>query len=158
MIFVLATQGWQKIVDEDNKSEVGGDENSDSDTVCSEQMEPIMEPIRRLSSRFKVPLEAAGAQIILMVEEFREILLYATQFISLSTTNYQEVWWKIFQCPNAPDWSNILTLAQLLFTLPVSNGKLERVFSTLKNIKVEKRSCLSNEMLDDLLTLNTDRV
>lgn len=151
-IFVLATQGWQKIVDEEDKS--GGDENSESDTVHSDRMESIS----RLSSRFKEPLEAAGVQIMLIADEFREVLLYATQFISLSTTNYQEVWWKLFNSPSAADWSNILTLAQLLFTLPVSNGKLERVFSTLKNIKVEKRSCLSNEMLDDLLILNTDQV
>lgn len=40
----------------------------------------------------------------------------------------------------------------------MSNGKLERVFSTLKLIKVDKRSSLGNEMLDDLLILNSDRV
>ena len=51
-----------------------------------------------------------------------------------------------------------MTLIQLLFSLPVSNGKLERVFSTLKNIKVDKRSSLGNETLDDLLTINTDKV
>ena len=44
-------------------------------------------------------------------------------------------------------------LAQLLFSLPVTNGKLERSFSTLKVMKSEKRSSLSNESLDDLLTL-----
>ena len=43
-----------------------------------------------------------------------------------------------------------------MFTLPVLNGKLERVFSTLKVIKVDKMSSLSNEVLDDLLTLNTN--
>ena len=49
-------------------------------------------------------------------------------------------------------------LVGLLFTLPVSNGKLERVFSTLKLIKVDKRSSLGNELLDDLLVLNSERV
>ena len=72
------------------------------------------------------------------------MLLYATQFISLSSTNYQTVWWKLFHSPNASDWTNALKLARLLFTLPVSNGKLERVFSTLKTIKQEKRSSMSN--------------
>ena len=72
--------------------------------------------------------------------------------------SYQAVWWRLFQAPNASNWSNILTLVRLLFTLPVSNGKLERVFSTLKLIKVDKRSLLSNDSLDDLLMLNTDRV
>ncbi len=83
-------------------------------------------------------------QLGLKLGEFHEMLLYATQFISLSSTTYQTVWWKLFQSPTATDWANVLILAQLLFTLPVSNGKLERVFSTMKNIKVEKRSCLGN--------------
>lgn len=46
---------------------------------------------------------------------------------------------------------NILVLAELLFSLPTSNGKLERVFSQLNVIKTEKRTLLSNESLDDLL-------
>ena len=68
------------------------------------------------------------------------------------------MWWKLFHCPDATNWTNVLTLAHLLFTLPVSNGKLERVFSTMKNIKVDKRSTLSNESLEDLLFINTDQV
>ncbi len=63
-----------------------------------------------------------------------------------------------FSSPNAASWTNALKLAQLLFTLPVSNGKLERIFSTLKNIKQSKRSSLSNELLDDLLAINVDNV
>ena len=86
------------------------------------------------------------------------MLLYATQFISLSTLEYQAVWWRIFHAPNALEWSNILTPVQLLFTLPVSNGKLERIFSTLKILKFDKQSSLGNDLLDDLLVLNTDCV
>ena len=40
----------------------------------------------------------------------------------------------------------------------MSNGKLERVFSTLKVLKVDKRSLLGNDTLDDLLVLNTDHI
>lgn len=49
-------------------------------------------------------------------------------------------------------------MARLLFTLPVSNGKLERIFSTLKVIKVDRRSLFGNETLDDLLLLTSDRI
>lgn len=91
VIFFLASQGWQKIIDEEDKSEIDGD------TTSSDQLEAI----NRLTSRFKVPLEAAGADIGLIVGEFHEMLLYATQFISLSSTNYQIVWWKLFHSPNA---------------------------------------------------------
>ena len=71
---------------------------------------------------------------------------------------YQAVWWRLFHAPNATEWYNCLTLARLLLTLPVSNGKLERIFSTLKVIKVDKRSLLGNDTLDDLLVLNTDLI
>ena len=55
-------------------------------------------------------------------------------------------------------WFKCLTLARLLLTLLVSNGKLEQVFSTLKVLKVDKRSVLGNNTLDDLLVLNTDHI
>ena len=144
VIFVLATQGWEKVLHEENDSEVESDDP--------------MEAITRLGVRFKSPLESAGVDIDQLREEFHEMISYAAQFISLSTIDYQSVWWRLYHAPTASSWSNILQLARLLFTLPVSNGKLERVFSTLKVIKVDKRSSLGNEMLDDLLVLNTDRV
>ena len=52
----------------------------------------------------------------------------------------------------------LFAMAHLLLTLPVSNGKLERIFSTLKVIEVDRRYLLGNETLDDLLVLNSDRV
>ena len=80
------------------------------------------------------------------------------QFIPLSSTDYQAVGWRLFHAPNASEWSNILLLAQLTLSLPVSNWKLERIFSTLKVIKVDKRASLSNSTLDDLPVLNTDKM
>ena len=79
---------------------------------------------------------------------------YAVQFISLTTMDYCAVWWQIFHAPTASEWSNALTLVQLLFSLPASNGKLEKVFSQMNIIKTNKRSVLSNESLDDLLLLS----
>ena len=109
----------------------------------------------RLGKRFQIPLESEGVDIERLPEEFQEMVLHATQFISLSTMGYRGVWWRLFHTPNASEWTNCLTLARLLFTLPVSNGKLERIFSTLK---VDRRSLLGNETLDDLLLLNSDHV
>jgi len=48
-------------------------------------------------------------------------------------------------------------LAHSKFSLPISNGKLERVFPILKTT-TDKRSSLGNETLDDLLMLNTEAV
>ena len=139
VILFLATQGWQKLEEQSGSSE-GYDE-----------------AIVRLGTKFTIPLEAAGVEIGKIIDEFRDMLSYALQFISLSSTHYLTVWWKLFHSPSSSDWLNVLSLARLLLTLPVSNGKLERVFSTMKNIKLEKRSSMSNELLDDLLTINIDK-
>ena len=80
---------------------------------------------------------------------------YATQFISLSTMEYQSVWWRLFHAPNSSEWSNVLSLATLLFSLPVSNGKVERTFSQVNLLKSTKRTTLNNDTLNDLLVLNT---
>ena len=148
IVSVLATHGWEKILQEE--SELSSE---------SEHKNPAEMAVDRLGVRFKVPLEEAGVEIKELPKEMREIMTYASQFISLSTMSYQAVWWRLFHAPDSSSsWSNILTLAQLLFSLPISNGKLERVFSTLKTIKCDKRSCLGNEALDDLLMLNTDAI
>ena len=141
VILFLVTQGWQKLLDEEIEANEG-----------------YVQAINRLISKFKVPLEVSGVVVAKVADEFHGMLLYATQFISLSSTNYQAVWWKLFHSADASGWTNALKLARLLFSLPVSNGKLERVFSTMKNIKQEKRSSMSNELLDDLLAINVEKV
>ena len=87
----------------------------------------------RLGKRFQIPLESEGVDIERLPEEFLEMVLHATQFISLSTMGYRGVWWWLFDAPNASEWTNCLILARLLFTLLVSNGKLERIFLPSKS-------------------------
>ena len=134
IIFALATQGWQKAVDENDN----------------------LEAIDRLVTRFTIPLQSAGAQIEEIHTQFDALLKYATQYVSLSTMDYRGVWWRLFHAPNASEWTNALMLAELLFSLPDSNGTLERVFSQVGVIKSNKRALLSNETLDDLLIVATD--
>ena len=85
--------------------------------------------------------------------EFEALLHYAVQYISLSTLEYRAVWWRLFHAPSVSEWVNALVLIELLFSLPASNGKLERVFSQLNIIKPDKRVQLSTETLNDLLTV-----
>ena len=61
-------------------------------------------------------------------------------------------------CSKCQEWSNALILANLLFSLPASNAKVERVFSQVSIIKTNKRTLLSNDTLGDLLLLSTDQV
>ena len=70
IIFVLASQGWHKIVEE--KDDLGATD--------------------RLVERFEIPLEKANAQIQEIHAEFECILVYATKYISLSMLDYRAVW------------------------------------------------------------------
>jgi hypothetical protein len=136
IIIMLSSHGWEKLVLEDDDLSV----------------------IERLTERFLIPLQSANVNIKEIKSEYAAMIEYATEFIAISSLDYHSVWWRLFHASNSASWSNVLKLAEILFSLPVSNGKLERVFSTASSIKVEKRSRLSNRSLDDLLLLNTPKV
>ena len=107
---------------------------------------------------FLIPLRKANICTEEIHSEFESALQYACQFISLSTMDYRAVWWCLFHAPVASEWSNALALVELLFSLPASNGVVERVFSQVNVIKTKKRCSLSNESLDDLLTITSAQV
>ena len=118
IIVVLSTQGWEKLVEEN----------------------AFMDSISRLIDRFKIPLKGAGASIEEIDGEFKQMVDYAIQYISLSTLHYHNVWWQLFHAPNIAH-----LLAEFLFSLPASNDKVERLFSVVNSIKVQKRSLLCND-------------
>ena len=134
IISVLATKGWEKLLEE----------------------KTLLDNLDRLVERFAIPLQGALADCSKIKEEFKSVLQYAVQYISLSTMDYHTVWWRIFNGPTASEWSSVLILVELLFSLPASNGKLECAFSQMNVIKTNKRSSLTNKSLDDLLLLATD--
>ena len=87
-------------------------------------------------TKFSIPLEHANVDSS-----------YAKMYISL-TENYRKVWWKLFNnSGNNNRWSNILSLVELLFNIPISNEHLERCFSHMKILKTNKRSSLGEEKL-----------
>jgi len=106
ILLILNTQGWEKLIKEKYH----------------------LEELLRLISRFKIPLEGAGADTEEIYKEFEEIMEYAVNFISLSTLDYSSVWWRLFHCPSRSEWANALILIELLFSLPASNGKVESFF------------------------------
>ena len=106
IITVLATQGWEKLVRE-----------------CTQ-----LDGLQTLIFHFTVPLEGAGIDCSRIPEEFRHVMLYAIEFISLATLKYRRVWWRLFNSPSSSEWSNALGLVELLLSLPASKGKIERSF------------------------------
>lgn len=84
------------------------------------------------------------------------MISYAQTYLNLSTEDYKVIFWKLFNSPDASKWSNVLTVVELLFCLPLANGSLERMFSKLKVIKTDRRSCLGEDTLDQLLRINIE--
>ena len=105
-IFMLSTHGWEKALEDEND----------------------MAAIDCLVQRFTmgIPLQSAGVETEEVVREFKEMTSYATQYIAVSVLYYHSVWCRLF---HAPCSSESLSLVKLLFSLPASNGKLERVFA-----------------------------
>lgn len=84
------------------------------------------------------------------------MLEYAKQYLNLVQEPAEVIWWKLFNASCSSRWSNILCLVQLLFCIPMANGHVERTFSILKLIKTERRNCLSENHLDDLMRISVD--
>ena len=76
---------------------------------------------------------------------------YGKQYLNLVREDYKVTWWKLFNAVDAKGWTNVLAIIELLFCLPMANGQLERVFSQLKLIKNDRRTCLKEDTLDWLL-------
>ena len=131
---ILATYGWEK----------GEDGSFAHDALES------------LSTRFRVPLEKAGVDCSLIQEEWEDIIDYAKRYLNLVQENYTTIWWKLFNAVDASKWQNILRVVELLFCLPLTNGRLERLFSQLKLIKSDRRSSLGENRLDQLLRITVD--
>ena len=85
------------------------------------------------------------------------MLEYAGNFIPLSTMDYSSVWWRLFHSPSKTDCVNALTLAELLFSIPASNGKVERVLSTCNVIKIDLYCQMSHWTTFCYLTLTKFR-
>ena len=131
---VLATHGWQKTED----ASFG------------------VEAIHALAERFAVPLQEAKVNCALLEQEWEDMVYYAKEYINLVQDPYRVVWWKLSNSPDATKWTNILTLVELTFCIPLSNGHVERCFSQLKLTKTNRRVSLGEDRLDQILHIVID--
>ncbi len=133
---ILVTHGWEK---------------SESTSFGHEALESIC-------ARFLIPLENAQVDCSLVREEWDDLMDYAKRYLNLVQQDYKVIWWKLFNASEADvkKWTNILSVVELLFCLPMSNGHLERVFSQLKLIKGDRRSSLGEDRLDHLIRIGVE--
>ena len=102
-------------------------------------MDGIKSAMENITSAFRVPLEAKGVNLSSLHDEIEEVVDHARRYLSIDKVCYQKVWYKLHTSPDSSKWPNILLICQLLFSLPFSSGRVERIFSTLKVIKTDKQ-------------------
>ena len=73
-----------------------------------------------------------------MQEEWDDMVGYGKQYLNLVQGDYKVIWWKLFNAVDAKGWTNVLAIIELLFFLPMANGRFERVFSQLKLVKSDR--------------------
>jgi hypothetical protein len=121
ILLFLDTQSWQE-----------------SETTSNDdRMADIKSGLLSLTEAFRAPLEAKGVDLSSIVDEIEDIVGYSRSYmyLSIGSDDYKKIWYQLSTSPNAVKWPNVLTVCELLFSLPFSTAKVERIFSTLKIIK-----------------------
>ena len=118
-----------------------------------EDKEEIRDAVHHLCSIFRQPLEAKGGTLFTIDDEVDEIVDYCRSYVNYTVDNYRRVWYTLGSTPDSTKWHNLMLLSELLFSLPFTNAKVERAFSTLKNIKTEHRTSMHTTTLDDLMEI-----
>ena len=134
VVQVLNTEGWFRA-------------NDDPDF--------FYDKIEALYKFFKSPLDTAGhkGSVSDISEQFDAMVKYAVQYLDISKTDYRVIWRKLFESSKSREWKSALLLVKLLFILPVSNAKVERLFSLMNRVKTDTRNSLSKDRLSSLLRI-----
>ena len=136
---ITDTQSWAQNV------------NADTDDIAD-----ILSAVECITTHFREPLLAVGTNLATIRDEVEEIVEYARRYLSIQSESYQIVWYKLHQAPDARKWPNVLILAEFVFSLPFSNGKVERIFSSMKIIKTDRGTNLHMDTLSDLLEIQIE--
>ena len=133
LIVFLDTQSWTRrfVTDDD-----------DGDYTDGTSLQDMKNALEVLSTHFRDPLEAVGANLPLLHDEIEDVVVYARTYLGIERTDYRKNWYNLSVCPNASEWHNVLLLCELAFSLPLSNARVEQIFSSLKYLKNVKKNSL----------------
>ena len=109
------------------------------------------EEVKQCTTHFKVALERAGVAVDDVVTEWcllRGQLYRKRDFKKLSWAQVSGLY--DITC------SNILSLIDLLLTIPVATAECERGFSRMKIIKNDYRTCLRSTVLTNIMRIQLD--
>ena len=85
-----------------------------------------------VTTQFREPLKANGVALAGIHDELEEIVYYTRKYLSIDKEDYQKIWHKLHTAPDADKCPNIPLLCELLFSIPLFNNHIERMFSSLK--------------------------
>lgn len=149
ILVFLDTQTWRPVITAAGDSD---SETSPDDKLLTE----VKAAVELIANTFREPLEAVGVNVLALQDEVIETVEYARNYLSVETEKYHKVWYKLHVCPDADRWTNVLVLCKLCFSLPFSNGSVERMFSSLKLAKSDRRTRLHHDTLTDLLEIRVE--
>ena len=122
IIVFLDTQSWQD-----------SEESSKDD-----RMSEIKSAVVSLTEVFRAPLEVKGADLSSILDEVEDIVEYAWAYLRVESNTYKKIWYQLRTTPDSVKWHNVIQLCELLFSLPFSTAKVERLFSSLKKREKDK--------------------
>ena len=124
ILILLDTQNWTS----------RHSSNSEED---DESLDEIKSSIGTIVEYFRAPLEAKNVELCCILDEIEDAVLYSRRYLNIEKDSYKNVWYRLHTAPDTAQWPNLLQICQLLFSLPFSTAKVERIFSVLKAIKTE---------------------
>ena len=130
ILTLLDTQNW-------TSRHSSGSEEDD------ERLDKIKSSIETIVKYFRAPLKTQNVELCCILDEIEDTVLYSRKYLNIEKDNYKNVWYRLHTAPDTAQWTNLLQICQLLFSLPFSTAKVERIFSVLKAIKTEKRTSLN---------------
>jgi hypothetical protein len=66
------------------------------------------------------------------------------------------MWRRIFDSGRRDEWHMVLILVELLFAIPISNAKVEWLFSQMKRIETDSCASLSESKLNSLIRIGAE--
>ena len=135
---ILNTEQWKTVVDAD-----GGE-------FADDKIVELIDKFQAVMFKQDLSLDTTPSDIL---EEWHDMLNYTLNFLKPKSTAYKKTWKLLFNCCYSGKWKNILLLITLLFSVPVCNAKLERLFSHLRRVKNDFRSSLGEHRLTNILRI-----
>ena len=114
--------------------------------------------LKCILKRFAVPLANVGVtcSVASLLEEWRDVFRFTLRRFLPSTKSPRMTWYLVFTAEELVRCSNLLTVSELLFTLPASASVVERGHSTLARVKPDGRSRLGRNPSESLVRISAE--